>query len=708
MPRETPPGGRFTDALRRGLRPFDLPTRSKVPNSAWKQFGDTPMTLDQAARLDGTDRNVGIITGAPSNAFVLNLDGPDAEQFADAQGWLAHTFAVKTARGLHFYYRMPDFPVRNRAGLAAHVDIRGDGGYAIGAGSIHPDGHKYSVAEDADIAAAPEALLAALRPQARDASPSTGAPGSACREFAEIVEQMRSAADGTRNETLNKLAFRAGQLIADGLVGSAEAEDRLFQAATASGLDPEEVEQVLKRALHDGQAKPRSKASTNNISQRLMAQQWARQHGSDRRYDHSRGCWMRADPVSGIWHRDETCATFNEIAIHVHLTGGGDKRFSNIGFVRGTEVFAQALPEIAVTSDVFDTEPMILGTPLGPVDLETGELRPPDPLRYVSRSTSVSPTSGTPDRWLRFLRESTGDDADMVEYLQRALGYGLTGLTSEQALFFIYGDGGNGKGVFVNVARRIMDDYAETAAMETFTASRSDQHPTNLAKLHGARLVTASETERSHAWAESRIKQLTGNDEISARFMRQDFFSFVPVFKLLIIGNFHPVLNAVDDAMKRRFNIIPFIRKPPAPNPHLETELEQEFPQILNWMLEGCRKWREGGLQRPKAVEDATADYFEDQDVFGQWLAQFCEVSSALRENSQELFHNWSLFAKEVGEDVGSLKGFGSLLNKRGFRADRETAGKRARFWRGLRLQRINIGGREVIKTPQNSNLSLM
>ncbi|WP_225206050.1 phage/plasmid primase, P4 family [Novosphingobium huizhouense] len=708
MPPELRSGGRFTDALRRGLCPFDLPTRSKVPNTLWTRFRDTPMTLDQAAGLDGTDRNVGIITGAPSNAFVLDLDGPDAERFARSQGWLTETLTVRTARGLHFYYRMPDSPVRNRTGLASHVDIRGDGGYAIGAGSIHPDGQAYEIVVDADIAAAPEALLAALRPQPRNDSLPASAPGNACQEFAEIVEQMRAAPDGTRNDTLNKLAFRAGQLIADGLIGAAEAEDGLFEAATASGLDPKEVEQVLRRALHDGQAKPRNKASSNNLSQRLMAKQWARQHGSARRYDHSRGKWMRADPASGIWHRDDTSATFDEIASHVHLTGGGDKRYSNIGFVRGTEAFAQALPEIAVTSEVFDTEPMILGTPLGPVDLERGALLPPDPLRYVSRSTSVSPASGTPVRWLRFLYESTGDDADMVEYLQRTLGYGLTGLTNEQALFFIYGDGGNGKGVFVNVTRRIMGDYAETAAMETFTASRSDQHPTNLAKLRGARLVTASETEHGRAWAESRIKQLTGNDEISARFMRQDFFSFVPVFKLLIIGNFHPLLNAVDDAMRRRFNIIPFNRKPLTPNPNLEAELEKEFPQILNWMLEGCRKWRAGGLQRPQAVSDATADYFEEQDVFGQWLAQFCEVGPALRENSHELFHNWSLFAKEVGEDVGSLKGFGSLLTKRGFRADRETSGKRARFWRGLRLQRVHIGGREVIKTPQYANIAHM
>lgn len=305
----------------------------------------------------------------------------------------------------------------------------------------------------------------------------------------------------------------------------------------------------------------------------------------------------------------------------------------------------------------------------------------------ISKSTTIAPAPGTPVGWLRFLAQSTGDDAEMIEFLQRVLGYMLTGLTVEQALFFVYGDGGNGKGVFINVARRIMGDYAVTSAMETFTASRSEQHPTGLAMLRGARMVTASETEKGRAWAESRIKQLTGNDEISARYMRQDFFSFVPEFKLLIIGNFHPELSTVDDAMRRRFNIIPFTRKPKAVNPKLEQELEAEFPQILNWMIEGCLKWRRDGLLRPQAVLEATADYFEEQDVFGQWLEAFCDQGPGFKEPTNNLFHKWSQFAADAKEDAGSMKGFASMMTKRGFVPGRESAGGRLRFWKGLCLK---------------------
>lgn len=447
----------------------------------------------------------------------------------------------------------------------------------------------------------------------------------------------------------------------------------------------------------------------DQISQITMANIWAERCARRRRYEHTQGKWMQVDDA-GIWRADECRATFHEIGGVVHDIGGGAPRYSCSGFITGTENIVRSLPAVAVTHKSFDTDKMLLGTPEGPVDLRTGALLPPNPALLISKSTTVAPASGSPTKWLNFLMQSTGEDALMVDYLQVVLGYMLTGLTIEQALFFIYGDGGNGKGVFINTARRIMGDYAVTSAMETFTASRNDQHPTGLAMLNGARMVTASETEQGKPWAESRIKQLTGSDEISARYMRQDFFSFLPEFKLLIIGNFHPVLHTVDDAMKRRFNIIPFTRKPSVVNRRLEEELEAEFPQILSWMIEGCIKWQQQGLLRPQAVDEATADYFEDQDVFGQWLDEYCEAGDGFRTATNDLFHNWSMFADDAKEDAGSVKGFSGLMTKRGFTPGRDTAGQRLRFWKGLRLQTVNdpATGQAVVKTPRNSSTRAM
>src|SRR5262249_27787952 len=150
---------------------------------------------------------------------------------------------------------------------------------------------------------------------------------------------------------------------------------------------------------------------------------------------------------------------------------------------------------------------------------------PGAPDDMITKSTAVAPAdAATCQRWLQFLNEATGNDPELIRFLQQWCGYSLTGVTREHALVFMYGPGGNGKSVFLNVVTGILGDYAATAAMDTFTASRNEKHPTDLAMLRGARLVTASETEQGKAWAESRIKQITGGDAISARFMRQDFF----------------------------------------------------------------------------------------------------------------------------------------------------------------------------------------
>jgi putative DNA primase/helicase len=205
----------------------------------------------------------------------------------------------------------------------------------------------------------------------------------------------------------------------------------------------------------------------------------------------------------------------------------------------------------------------------------------------------------------------------LIRFLQQWAGYCLTGDTREHALVFVCGPGGNGKSVLINVIMGILHEYAVTAAMETFTASKSDRHPTDLAMLRGRRLVTASESEEGRAWAESRIKQMTGGDPITARFMRQDFFTFCPQFKLIIIGNHKPVLHCVDDAARRRFNIVPFTRTPASPDPLLEEKLKTEWPGIFRWMIEGCLDWQAHRLIRPASVVDATEDYFSAPRVAG-------------------------------------------------------------------------------------------
>jgi len=219
---------------------------------------------------------------------------------------------------------------------------------------------------------------------------------------------------------------------------------------------------------------------------------------------------------------------------------------------------------MATISGDWDKDPYLLCTPGPTVDLKTGESRKPNPANLISKRTAVAPAppgTETPI-WSQFLHDATGGDPDLSAYLQRLIGYCLTGDIREQMLAFFHGEGGNGKGVFVNTCTAILGDYARVAPMEAFTSSKGDRHPTELAMLQGARFVTAQETEEGRAWNEPRIKQLTGGDPITARFMKMDFFTYDPTFKLIFVGNNKPSLKAVDDAIRRRFNLVPFTSPP--------------------------------------------------------------------------------------------------------------------------------------------------
>ncbi len=401
------------------------------------------------------------------------------------------------------------------------------------------------------------------------------------------------------------------------------------------------------------------------VSEDAIALEFTRQNRDALRFDHNAGKWYQ-------WAHTHWAATDVPVAFHFareigRRLGAGKKATCKASVAGGAERFARADPAHAVTSDVWDKDPWLLGTPGGTLDLRTGKMHMPRREEHITKVTGCQPENKPADMWLKFLDDATNGDKAMQVYLQRIAGYCLTGLTTEHALFFIYGPGGNGKSVFLNILVHILGGYAMSAPMDTFTASKFNSHPTELAMLKGARLVTASETEEGRAWAEARIKALTGGDPITARFMRQDFFTYQPQFKLLFAGNHQPSLSSVDPAMQRRFNMMPFVHKPRAPDHMLEEKLKAEGPRILAWALQGCLDWQQHGLARPESVTAATADYFSQQDLLGQWLEERCETATKLWDTPARLFASWSDFTRRAGEEAGTAKAFGSTLEKRGF-----------------------------------------
>jgi putative DNA primase/helicase len=700
----------------RGWNPVPLPFMTKKPvDDAWPN------------RVIGRDNvcdyfkpepmNVGVVLGPTSQGLTdVDLDCPEAIDLASYM--LPRTGAIfgrASARASHRLYRTTlagmiekatlrfNDPTPGASGRTVLVELRvGPGAQTVFPGSVHETGEAIGWEEQGEPAAVgDDDLLRRIRRLAAACLFARYWPQHGRRHDSALALGGFLTRAGVPMPDLNCMVEAVAKTAGDSewrdrLRAAKDAADAFRQGKRAFGYP--EIERLFGLPVatavanwldyhRNGEATP---TATNCIvTEDSAARQFVQDHGPDLRYCHSHGAWFRWNGV--YWALDETGVAFHWARVLARrLAEDEDDRrryiTSKTSFAAGVEKFAKVDPDVAVTIGHWDRDPWLLGTPGGTVDLRTGISRPSSRDDGITRITSVAPSATGCPLWLKFLNEATGDDAELIRFLQQWCGYCLTGTAREHALVFVYGTGGNGKGVFLNVLMSIMDDYGRTAAMETFTASSSDRHPTDLAMLRGARLVAASETEEGRAWAEARIKALTGGDRISARFMRQDFFEYTPQFKLIVIGNHKPTLHNVDEAARRRFNIVPFVRRPSVPDRELEKKLLAEAPAILQWMIDGCNDWQRNGLLRPQCVVEATEAYFSDQDLFKHWLEEecICEPGNIDRSTaSSVLFRSWSDFAKPAGGKPGMAATFKDNMIAAGFKYYR---GPKAREFFGISL----------------------
>jgi putative DNA primase/helicase len=540
-------------------------------------------------------------------------------------------------------------------------------------------------------------------------------PPNITEKFLHFTDPVRTAPPAQRLDLFGTAAQRVF-----GLVGAdfprSEAVDRLQMFADAMGLtDSDGVDAVQSRlaaalasplepqrddlSLDDGDGED---ARPPEFSDEALALRFASRHVDDARYVAALGKWFIYNGER--WLTDETLYAFNlarricrQAAIECKV--GKPKvaiAIASAKTVAAVERLARADRRLAATVDQFDARPELLNTPAGVVDLRTGDMRPSRPGDYFSKITGVAPDPDHPTPfWDGFLDRITAANADLISYLKRLCGYGLTGSTREHALFFFWGTGANGKSVFISTLGGCAGDYHTTSPVETFTASASERHPTELAGLRGARLVTAVETEEGRRWAEAKIKSLTGGDKISARFMRQDFFQFVPTFKLIIAGNHRPGLRSVDEAVRRRFNLVPFAVTIPISerDEELPEKLKSEWPGILAWMIAGAVEWEERGLAPPAVVREATDAYLESEDALAAWIEDAAERNPDAWESSTDLFRSWKAWADRSGEYVGSLKKFSQRLEDRGdaLGVQKRRNGEGLRGFLGLRIVKSEL-----------------
>ena len=407
------------------------------------------------------------------------------------------------------------------------------------------------------------------------------------------------------------------------------------------------------------------------ISEDGVARAFARTYAGHIVFDHTQQRWFAW--TGARWQRDETDSVFNlarkfcRIAMKRTNLSKPPSSMAKIAFAGNVERAARSDPPLAVTYEVWDRDPWLLGVPDGVIDLRTGSTMPPDPARFISRETSVAPAPpGTrAPIWKQFLDEATGGDADFVHFLQKLCGYMLTGLTHEEIVAFFYGPGGNGKGTFLRPISQIMNAYAGSIPIEAFSEGRHINLEYYRAQMNGRRLITTAEPEAGAHWSESSLKEISGNETaLSARHPYGKPFQFHPVCKIVAVGNFAPKLKGRSPAMERRLRVCPFDRVPAKPDLNLKERLIIEYPGILRWMINGALAWQREGLGTCTAVAAASEHYFTAMDAVTEWLDEYCVLDQSLSTPPSALLASFNAWAKAGGRDTIDAVAFAEVIDR--------------------------------------------
>lgn len=420
------------------------------------------------------------------------------------------------------------------------------------------------------------------------------------------------------------------------------------------------------------------------------AERFAEQHGDQVRFDHTRKRWL-------LW-RGHRWAPDADAAIHrlalafvrgwqrevLDLPGEKESAMKFLLRLERRDALASmiglaaSLKPLADDGRDWDADPDLLGVPNGVVDLRSGELRDGRPEDRITMQAAVAfDPAATCPRWEQFVAEIL-PDLDTANFIHRAIGYALTGHTSEQILLFLLGRGANGKGTLQDVLRRMLGDYGHALAFSVLEETRAGSPSNELAALAGRRLVISSETSEGRRLDAGRVKWLTGGDQIRARFLYLESFEFTPTFKFMLAANHRPVVADDSPGFWRRIRLIPFT-KTFAVDPTLAPALAAELPGILAWAVRGCLLWRSEGLRAPEAVLTATEAYRETSDMLGSFLAEACETGAGLSVAAGDLYRQYGSWAASQGigeRERLSATAFGRRMGER-FVASRSRSGKR-------------------------------
>ena len=742
--------------LERGLMPLPIPPRSKNPGrDGWQHERVTAAEVDE--RFAG-GCNIGILLGEPSGGLIdVDLDCPEARELADE--FLPQTPVITGREGnpaSHRWY-IVDNPPKTRQfhdpkTKAMMVEFRSTGGQTIVGPSIHPDdGDRYDLltGDPARVSATllmnavealAKAVIARRYPPVADSlvSPRDNGrvPPRSTTDDAAIVERawryiskMRDAISGSGGHVATFAAacvcFRFGLSMNAAL----EVLGR-FNAEKTGGEPWTDAE--LAHKLHDALAEVqgagefgvmlsddrKATATTPAKGERRRfacsdmgnAERFASHFAADAKYVSTWGAWHLWRNTH--WRRDDTDESVRlaKRAVRLILDEArheqDDNRRAALAKWAGSSEsatkidamlrLAQSEPGIALPPEAFDADPWLFNCLNGTIDLRTGKLRPHSRDDLI---TKISPVEFDPEArsetWERFLHDSTGGDCELASFLQRSIGYAMTGLTSEERFWFIHGPGASGKSTFIESVKATFGDYAVTADFESFLARHNSGGGArgDLARLAGARFVTSIEVDDGRRLAEGLVKQLTGGDAIACRRLYEGEFEYRPQFSLWLVANHRPKVRHDDDAIWRRVLLTPFDRAVPEAqrDPDLKAcliDVDRSGAAILTWAVQGCLAWQRDGLRVPAAVRAATDRYRGDMDPLGDFYADCCTFGPNESTYQSVLLTAYRKWAETAGvQHPLNRKTIGPALEAHGGFEVGVCAVTRRITWRGISLR---------------------
>jgi putative DNA primase/helicase len=564
---------------------------------------------------------------------------------------------------------------------------------------------------------------------------------SACRKYANVEA-------GSWNSELTKLTFLAGRLVARGVLTEEDAQSIVFEVPTVQTYLAEErrtVEGNWDRGIKDGLTHPWTSdldmspeeafgtepaplpagaqgapGASSYLPEAMLAEMaaiaaanpdkdaavkimmqlgtqdsiaaaFATLYAGKLKFDHSRKKWHIWDGTR--WREDDKKRVFDlAVTFCRDKNDAGKSSIGSASFAHGVEEIAASRPSMAVSGSEWDSDNYLLNTPAGTIDLRTGKMRAHDPADLITKCTVASPdTESDGAAFRKFMLEITEGDEELVKFHQVSLGACLSGAIEDHWLPFWVGEGRNGKNTLGDLVEEAMGDYARTIRTSTLMSKSHQGHPEELANLQGIRIAISSEVNDGDHWDESRIKQVTGDATISARFMYGSSFTYKRTHKHLVYGNHRPQLRSTDSAIKSRIKIVPFkVSFRGREDADLPRRLRGEMGYVLQWMIQGHQQWMAAGKRLPKcaAVDAESADYFASQSTPEMWLEECTEVVDPLSlvnsqwPRSSDLYRSYAEWKKSRGEPAQSQTRWAETMQKK-FEKVKSVAGV---HYKGLRI----------------------